>query len=78
MIIKGKSRAGPGALAAHLGNAEKNERVSLVEVRGTVADDLRGGRARGRDAMREAAVPCRDQPGASAPFIGAPTYDRGQ
>ena len=42
MIIKGKSRAGPGALAAHLGNAEKNERVRLLETRGTVANDLRG------------------------------------
>jgi hypothetical protein len=42
MIIKGKSRAGPSALAAHLGNAEKNERVSLLEVKGTVAQDLRG------------------------------------
>lgn len=42
MIIKGKSRAGPSALAAHLGNAEKNERVQLLETRGTVADDLRG------------------------------------
>jgi len=42
MIIKGKSRSGPGALAAHLGNAETNERVTLLETRGTVADDLRG------------------------------------
>ncbi len=42
MIIKGKSRAGPQQLATHLGNAEKNERVSLVEVRGTIAQDLRG------------------------------------
>jgi hypothetical protein len=42
MIIKGKSRAGPIALAAHLGNAEKNERVTLLEVKGTVAQDLRG------------------------------------
>lgn len=42
MIIKGTSRAGPGALAAHLGNAEKNERVQLLETRGTVASDLRG------------------------------------
>ncbi len=42
MIIKGKSRAGPRQLAAHLGNAEKNERVSLIQVRGTVAQDLRG------------------------------------
>jgi hypothetical protein len=42
MIIKGKSRSGPSALAAHLGNAEKNERVALLETRGTVARDLRG------------------------------------
>jgi hypothetical protein len=42
MIIKGKSRAGPRGLAAHLGNAEKNERVSLLEARGTVSQDLRG------------------------------------
>src|SRR3984957_2057660 len=42
MIIKGKSRAAPQQLATHLGNAEKNERVSLVETRGTVAQDLRG------------------------------------
>jgi hypothetical protein len=42
MIIKGKSRSGPVGLAKHLGNAEKNERVSLLETRGTVAQDLRG------------------------------------
>jgi hypothetical protein len=42
VIIKGKSRAGPQQLATHLGNAEKNERVSLIETRGTVAQDLRG------------------------------------
>ena len=42
MIIKGKSRAGAQQLARHLGNAEKNERVSLLETRGTVAQDLRG------------------------------------
>lgn len=42
MIIKGTSRSGPVALANHLGNAEKNERVSVVETRGTVAQDLRG------------------------------------
>jgi Relaxase/Mobilisation nuclease domain len=42
MIIKGKSRAGAGSLAAHLGNAEKNERVTTLETRGTVAHDLRG------------------------------------
>ena len=42
MIIKGTSRSGPLGLAAHLGNAEKNERVTLLETRGTVAQDLRG------------------------------------
>ena len=42
MIIKGKSRSGPQQLAKHLGNAEKNERVKLLETRGTVANDLRG------------------------------------
>jgi len=42
MIIKGKSRAQPGALAVHLGNAEKNERVTLLETKGTIAQDLRG------------------------------------
>jgi relaxase-like protein len=42
MIIKGKSRSGPAALAAHLGNAEKNERIETIETRGTIAQDLRG------------------------------------
>jgi Relaxase/Mobilisation nuclease domain len=42
VIIKGKSRSGPAALAAHLGNAEKNERVTLLETKNTVAQDLRG------------------------------------
>ncbi len=42
MIIKGKSRSGPSALAAHLGNAETNERVTVLEIRGTVSQDLRG------------------------------------
>ncbi len=42
MIIKGKSRSGPAALAAHLLNAETNENVSVLEIRGTVAQDLRG------------------------------------
>jgi len=41
VIIKGTSRGGPAALALHLGNAEKNERVTLLETRGTVARDLR-------------------------------------
>ncbi len=42
MIIKGKSRAGPGSLASHLGNAEKNERVQVLETHNTIAQDLRG------------------------------------
>jgi hypothetical protein len=42
MIIKGKSRSEPSALAAHLGNTVHNERVSLLEARGTVAQDIRG------------------------------------
>jgi hypothetical protein len=42
MIVKGKSRSGPRGLAAHLGNAEKNERVTLLETKGTVAQDLQG------------------------------------
>lgn len=42
MIIKGKPRSGPVALAKHLGNAEKNERVTLIETKGVVASDLRG------------------------------------
>ena len=42
MNIKGKSRAGARSLAAHLGNAEKNERVQLLATRGTVSQDLQG------------------------------------
>ena len=42
MIIKGTSRAGPSGLAAHLGNTKTNERVTLLETRGTVSQDLRG------------------------------------
>lgn len=42
MIIKGKSRAGAASLAKHLGDAEKNERVRIGEVRGTLAGDMRG------------------------------------
>ena len=42
MIIKGKARGGPAALASHLGNADTNERVQLLETRGTIASDLRG------------------------------------
>ena len=42
MIIKGKSITGPEALAPYLENAEKNERVSVLEIKGTVAQDLIG------------------------------------
>ena len=35
-------RRDPQQLANYLGNAEKNERVKLVETRGTIAQDLRG------------------------------------
>jgi hypothetical protein len=42
MIIKGQSRAAPQQLATHLGNPEKNERVSLIETHGTIAQDVRG------------------------------------
>ena len=42
MNIKGTSRAGPIGLANHLLNAEKNERITVVETRGTIAQDLRG------------------------------------
>ncbi len=42
MIIKGKSRAGPKGLAAHLSNAEVNERIELLQSRGTIASDLQG------------------------------------
>lgn len=42
MIIKGKSRTGPEVLGPYLENAEKNERVSVLEIKGTVAQDLVG------------------------------------
>jgi hypothetical protein len=42
MIIKGKSITGPEALGPYLGNAEKNERVQLIEIRGTIAQDIVG------------------------------------
>lgn len=42
MIIKGGSCAGAGRLAAHLLRADHNERVHVVELRGTAAADLRG------------------------------------
>jgi hypothetical protein len=42
VIIKGKSRSGPLSLAVHLSNAETNEKISLIETRDTIADDIRG------------------------------------
>lgn len=42
MIIKGSARAGARGLAAHLSNGEKNSRVTVAEVRGTLAEDLLG------------------------------------
>lgn len=42
MIIKGVSCAGAARLAAHLTRTDTNERAEVKEIRGTVADDLRG------------------------------------
>lgn len=40
MILKGNSVTGAAALARYLENSEKNERVSVIEIKGTLADDL--------------------------------------
>lgn len=42
MILKGSQRGGPVQLAAHLLNDKENDHVTLHEVRGFVAADLRG------------------------------------
>ncbi len=42
MIIKGTSCAGAGRLAVHLNRTDTNERAEVKEIRGVVADDLRG------------------------------------
>jgi len=42
MIIKGWTQTGPEALGPYLTNEEKNERISVVEIRGTVSQDLTG------------------------------------
>ena len=42
MIVKGVSCAGAARLAAHLTRTDTNERAEVKEIRGTVADDLRG------------------------------------
>ncbi|WP_024514747.1 AAA family ATPase [Bradyrhizobium sp. Tv2a-2] len=42
MIIKGRSRAGPDELAVHLMRVDTNEVMEVIEIRGTVASDLKG------------------------------------
>ena len=42
MILKGSQRAGAGALATHLMNDRDNDHVTVLEMRGFVADDLHG------------------------------------
>ena len=42
MILKGSQRAGAGALASHLMNDRDNDHVTVLEMRGFVADDLAG------------------------------------
>lgn len=42
MIVKGRSRSRPAELASHLSRVDTNERMEIIEVRGTVADDLLG------------------------------------
>ena len=42
MIIKGGSRAGASDLAAHLQRVDTNERMEVLEVRGTVSREVDG------------------------------------
>jgi hypothetical protein len=42
MIIKGRSRAGADELATHLMRVDTNELMEVIEIRGTIASDLRG------------------------------------
>jgi hypothetical protein len=42
MILKGSQRAGASALADHLMNDRDNDQVTVLEIRGFVADDLHG------------------------------------
>jgi hypothetical protein len=42
VVIKGKSVAGARRLTAHLTHRDTNERVQVLEIRGVVAEDLRG------------------------------------
>jgi hypothetical protein len=42
MVIKGKARGGPVALAAHLERRDTNERVTVLELRGVTSRDVLG------------------------------------
>jgi hypothetical protein len=42
VVIKGRSVAGARRLTAHLTHRDTNERVQVLEIRGVVAEDLRG------------------------------------
>lgn len=42
MVIKGSARGDAAGLAAHLLRADTNERVQVLELRGVMADELRG------------------------------------
>ena len=42
MVIKGSARGDAAGLAAHLLRADTNERVAVLELRGVMADELRG------------------------------------
>ena len=42
MILKGSQRSGAGALASHLMNDRDNDHVTVLEMRGFIADDLHG------------------------------------
>lgn len=42
MILKGSQRAGASALADHLMNDRDNDHVTVLQIRGFVADDLHG------------------------------------
>src|SRR5271166_5222513 len=42
MILKGNQRDGGQKLATQLLNADNNQRIEILEVRGAIADDLHG------------------------------------
>ncbi len=64
MVIKGKSVAGAGRLAAHLGRTDTNERMEVVELRDVAAEDLRG-------ALREMEAVASACPNCEKPFYHA-------